>query len=327
MAPDLMLSKDNVEKSITGFLQPVIDANIPFALVFGNHDGQGIMSNEEQMGFYRTFPGCLAQKGECLTGVGNYNLMLTDHTGEKNILNLWFFDSGSYAKVNGEKSYACVAKDQLDWYLDASQKITKENNGEIVPAFVFQHIPVPEIYNCLTEVDEGTIGAVSKNGKSYILNEEATTDGNFKELPCSPLYNTGEFESWKEAGDVITAFFGHDHVNDFSGIYDGIKMTYIPGCGFYAYGDGYNRGIRVLELDETDITNYTSHIIHFSDISSEKISNEKALFDGYVVHGKSLLSYITIFAILPLTVISLLCVFIIRKVRKHTSNRKSRNNK
>ncbi len=326
MAPDLMLSKDNVEKSISSFLQPIIEKNIPFAVVFGNHDGQGLMTNEEQMGYYRTFQGCLAKDGEDLTGTGNYNIMLMDSADDSEVLNLWFFDSGSYADVNGEESYACVAKDQLDWYLKASQKITENNNGKVVPAFVFQHIPVPEIYNCLTEVDQNTKDAVVDGDKYYILNEEAKIDGTLKEHPCSPFYNTGEFAAWKQAGDVITAFFGHDHVNDFTGIYDGIKMTYTPGCGFYSYGDGYNRGIRVVELDETDITNYTTHVIHYSDISTEKISNEKALYDGYVVHGKSLASYITIFAVIPLIIVVCICIFIIRKVKKYKLNKKNKMN-
>ena len=44
------------------------------------------------------------------------------------------------------------------------------------------------------------------------------------EGPCPPDVNNGQFTSWVKTGDVIGAVFGHDHINDFVGDVDGIKL-------------------------------------------------------------------------------------------------------
>jgi len=324
-APDLLLSKSNAEKSISTFLQPIVDAKIPFCVVFGNHDGQGALSNAEQLNYYRTFAGCMLEDEADLTGSGNYHVMISDFSGETNRLNLWFFDSGSETKINGETSYSCVAEDQIAWYLEESKKITEENGGEVIPAFVFQHIPVPEIYNLLIPVEEACEGSIEKEGRIYIKNPAITDDGFFGELPCSPIYNTGEFDAWLEAGDVMTAFFGHDHVNAFGGVYQGITMKYTPGCGFYSYGPGYNRGIQILELQEENVEEYSTRLLLYKDLVGEEIKDEKALYDGTVLRGISLFKYIQVFILLPLffvvVIIGGIIYLVKRKKKKSTKNK------
>lgn len=43
-----------------------------------------------------------------------------------------------------------------------SDALKAENGGEPMPSLLFQHIPVPEIYELLKEVPKGTDGAVKK---------------------------------------------------------------------------------------------------------------------------------------------------------------------
>ena len=45
-------------------------------------------------------------------------------------------------------------------------------------------------------------------------------------------------------------FFGHDHMNDFTGMYDGILMGQCQLASFNAYGDGLRQGVRILEFEE-----------------------------------------------------------------------------
>ena len=44
-------------------------------------------------------------------------------------------------------------------------------------------------------------------------------------------------------GDVIGAYFAHDHKNEYVGNYKGIDLGYAPGCGFNSYGNGGERAI------------------------------------------------------------------------------------
>ena len=56
--------------------------------------------------------------------------------------------------------------------------------------------------------------------------------GHLDEGPCPAKVNGGEFDAWKQQGDIKAAFFGHDHNNDFCGTYDGIDMVHTSGVGF-----------------------------------------------------------------------------------------------
>lgn len=40
--------------------------------------------------------------------------------------------------------------------------------------------------------------------------------GHLDEGPCPAEVNGGEFDAWKQQGDIKAAFFGHDHNNDFA---------------------------------------------------------------------------------------------------------------
>ena len=138
-SPVLYRSKKRVEKAIRQIMEPVTSQNIPFAIVYGNHDDEGKVSKQFQMAVYNSMPGCLASEGEAMTGCGNYNLPIKSSDGAKNVFNLWFIDSGTYDKENG--GYAHVAEDQLAWYKKTSDALKAENGGEPMPSLLFQHIP------------------------------------------------------------------------------------------------------------------------------------------------------------------------------------------
>ena len=104
---------------------------------------------------------------------------------------------------------------------------------------LFQHVPVKEIYSFLKECDWKDDGAIysRRDSKWYVLNEEVA-QGDFGEAPCSENFDvqTGEYQAWVKNGDIIGAFFAHDHNNNFVGTSaDGIKMGYNGGTGFRAY--------------------------------------------------------------------------------------------
>ena len=52
-------TRDKVRRTFAGFLGPVIEAEVPFAATYGNHDFQCGILADEQDGIYREFPGCL----------------------------------------------------------------------------------------------------------------------------------------------------------------------------------------------------------------------------------------------------------------------------
>ena len=140
-----------MEKALDAILAPVAERGIPFAAVFGNHDDEGGVSKETQLAIYQSYPGCLMSAGpDDITGCGNYNLLVWSSDGSRPVCNLWFLDSGTYGE-KGVSKYARVEQDQIDWYTSTAAAL-EEQYGETLPAYLFQHIIVPEIYDLLTEV-------------------------------------------------------------------------------------------------------------------------------------------------------------------------------
>lgn len=270
-------SEEKVKKAIELIMEPIVSRNIPFAIVFGNHDDEGGVSKEFQMGVYKSLKGCLATEGEEMTGCGNYNLTIKAFDSDRDLYNLWFIDSGTY-NTDSEKNsyYAFVADDQIKWYESKSEELKAQNGGTPLPSMLFQHMPVTEIYELLKEVPKGTENAISKNGKYYVLDSEKA-QGKLREYPCPPDYNNGQFGSWVKQGDIKAAFFGHDHINDFIGNIDGIDLVHTPGAGFFSYGNGYEHGVRIIDIKSDQ--SYTTKTVYYKDLVGTAVYGGEKLWD------------------------------------------------
>ena len=118
----------------------------------------------------------------------------------------------------------------------------------------------------------GTPGALKAKyeDKYYVLDENADWIGDrnvMRETPASehPSITTGQYEAWVEQGDIIGAYFGHDHVNTFVGrTEDGIVLGYNGGFGFATYGDPGERYARIYDFDADDVENYTQQTIYYT---------------------------------------------------------------
>lgn len=259
----------NVKRIIDQILAPVTERNIPFAVVFGNHDAQDAgVDKETQMAYYRTFPGCLAEdEGDSLPGCGTYHLLYYTADGSRPALNLYFVDSLEYGPGGG---YGCVTEEQAAWCRTVGESLSASNGGTPVPALVFQHIIVPEIYSVFTRVqDKNEDGAFAGKGigQGSWYTAPAGMEG-LEEAPCPPESSNGQFAAWREAGDVIAAFFGHDHVNSFTACLDGIRLTACPGATWTSYNSGSQRGVRIIEIDQDHIAGgrYETYAVRFKDL-------------------------------------------------------------
>ena len=93
--------------------------------------------------------------------------------------------------------------------------------------------------------------------------------GTLGEAPCPPDQNGGEFDAWKQGGDIVAGFFGHDHVNTFTMEVDGIKLVQSPGAGYHTYGD--KRGGRLIIIDENKPDSYESECIFIDRITQGEL--------------------------------------------------------
>jgi len=66
---------------------------------------------------------------------------------------------------------------------------------------------------------------------------------------CCPAVNTGLFSAITEQKTVEWVTAGHDHNNDYYGLYEGIYLTYGRKTGYGSYGPTwFLRGARVFEI-------------------------------------------------------------------------------
>lgn len=308
---------DNVRKAIDAIVTPVADRQIPFALVFGNHDEECGISNEEQLKIYQSYPGCLITDSENLPGCGNCHIVIENPAQPDKPVVLWFLDSGNHAE-EGKGNYGYVHEEQNEWMLREYDQL-KSRYGEPV-SYVFQHIAVPQIYNFLKEVPFGTAGSVTQVGgdifKWYLPDEEAVWAGHFGEAPCSSDYDSGEFDAWKKM-NVKAAFFGHDHMNDFCVTYDGIDLVATSGAGFYHYGRGDEHGTRLITLNAENPAGYETRMLYYKDVVSEPLP-------GLFVPGLGVLLQRYLLIILAiLVVLTVLIVWLIRHIRKTRRKKKA----
>ena len=307
--------EERVKKAIDAVVSPVVERGIPFALVFGNHDEECGISKEEQLKIYQSYPGCLAVDGEDLPGCGNYYIVVENPVQPESPIVLWFMDSGSYAE-EGKGTYGYVTEEQNEWMLSAYEELCGKYASPV--SYVFQHIPVPQVYNMIKEVPFGTSGSVTcygpSFGKWYVINEEYIWEGHLGEGPCSSEYDSGEFDTWKKM-NVKAAFFGHDHLNDYCGTYEGIDMVTTSGVGFYLYGRGDEHGTRLVTLNAENPAGYETKMLYYKDLVSEPLPG---LFVSSL--GVMLRKYVFI----GMTTIIVLIIFIIWLIRHVRRRRKQK---
>ncbi len=278
--PDLVVfCGDNTtrgeEESIDQIVQPVVEANIPFTFVYGNHDDDGMLSNDEQLPYYTKYSNCLAYDADpALTGCATHNLPILSSDGEKLAFNLWMFDTGSDARnADGEwLGYDWVRKDQIEWYNTTRDAMTAENGGEVVPSIAFQHIipqePAREIfYESPVSLGELTTN-YSDGTQSTFIPDITKFDGYLLEKSCPSYGNDGQWGAMVQGGDVLGVVVGHDHTNNFIVNCDGIDLIQTPGVTYDSYYSNMFQGARVIELDESNPREYETYLVTSNELAN-----------------------------------------------------------
>lgn len=263
---DNVVAKNNMENGIRQIVEILVANETYFTLVFGNHDFQQDLTDDEQLAVYQKYGGeyCLAYDPHPeLHGTATHALPILGSNSNETKFMLYMFDSGDYVKdENGKElglGYECVDEKQIEWYENTS-KAVEAANGKKVPAFAFQHIVVGDVYDALfreTDVDLGVL-TPTYNGKrySFLPKTENIEDGFLFEFPCPGYYNFGQFDAMVERGDVIGIFSGHDHPNTYVTELDGIKIVNSGGATYHSYGSDMTRGMRMITLNEDDLSTF-----------------------------------------------------------------------
>lgn len=285
-APDLVVllgdnttgdSLEEHEKLIEYITLPMRERGIPYTAIFGNHDAQSEnVEKEELLKIYQKY-GCLSYDADPdIYGCGNFNLPVMSSDGSEVKLNLWFFDSGADNPDETVGGYDNISESQIAWYKETAQKLKDANGGKTIPALNFQHIILPEVYDVLYPEFSLDLGKASNkyNGKVYSLIPRIGGYTGFVYETPQPPYDDiyGELEAFKEVGDIMASFSGHDHVNSFTANVDGIDIVAVPTVHNKNYSNDTNRGAGLITVKEETPDQYEYELIRAGDLALESNS-------------------------------------------------------
>ena len=280
---------------------PITGRNIPVAAVLGNHEHDH--GHEDEIVAEYGKLGIITRNDapDDVTGNANFKELIYSSDGEKPVFCLWFIDSNNCHENREISHYDFVHADQIEWFEAESEKLKEMNGGKPMPSFIFQHTPVPEEYELLRkarfwELPVAVRGYNTKR-KTFYVGKKGTMD-YVGEGPCSPDVNSGQFASWKKVGGVLGAFFGHDHLNDFSGFVDGIFMAQHKTAGFRAYTDGCRSCVRLVTIDEKNPTKFEQQLKRFKQfgLKSESLGFVMRHFTDRQVITMHVLGYLALAA-------------------------------
>lgn len=279
--------KQNVKNVIKALLAPIEERKIPFAMTFGNHDGDSALTNNEQFEIYKESPMFVCSEPASEDDKATYCLKVQNENGEDKRI-IYLFDSHSKAPDGG---YSAVHPYQLDWY-----RGVRDSYDNPLPSIAFQHIPTPEYFDVIKRVRRFSKGCVRAYGNHknewYVLDRNNCGLRDFMgETPAAPFVNSGEIDAFLEKKEVEALFVGHDHNNSFVADYKGIKLGYTQGCGFNVYGPGYNRGVRIIDLNENG--GFETKTVTFGELFEKNDVTKKAKFVLYSYAPTSVSAVVT----------------------------------
>ena len=244
----------NNKNSARLFAELMEQLGVYWCPTFGNHDTESYsyFTREDISEFYTSgeFKHCLLQTGpEDVDGFSNY-IVNVKNTQGKITQSVIMIDSQSYISdgvIDGILwNYDCIHENQIEWYKNEIASLTEKNGGETPKSLAFFHIPLIEYKDAWTEY-------VNNNNQDtedvkYIYGKVGeANDGIY----CSEL-NSGLFDTALELGSTQGFFCGHDHLNNFSLDYKGIRLTYGYSIDYLAYfgimKHGAQRGCTMIDI-------------------------------------------------------------------------------
>lgn len=220
-----------------------------WTVALGNHDAEAYSyyTRDKIAEYYASgLDYCLFTRGPAdIAGEGNQVIEVRNSQGL--ITRSFFvFDSHSYTDgdiLGVQWKYDNIKQSQVDWYSAEVGKMNAKNAAVLgtlndadltakfstVKSLAFFHIPLVEMLDAWQEY---------KNNGSQDTADVKFIYGVAGESKKTVFCGIGEdelFETILELESTQGLFFGHDHLNNFSLEYKGIRMTYSPSIDYLAY--------------------------------------------------------------------------------------------
>ena len=198
------------------------NTGIPWAFTYGNHDTESLASVDRYSldELYRSLSWKTSRTlmypytQPDITGRNNQVIEIREQDGTQDYT-LFLIDSNAYTGA-GFSKYDYIRDDQVDWYRKEVERMNEEA-GRVVPSLVFFHIPLQEYKTAYELYLQGS------SEVTYFFGENKESP---KRPVCCSDYPSKLFDTAEELGSSKWFFCGHDHYNNMSLEYRGIRLTY-----------------------------------------------------------------------------------------------------
>lgn len=260
-----------------------------YTVCFGNHDSELYSDyTREKIADKYANPDLkysLFQKGpEDVDGYGNQVIKVKNSKG---IVTNAFFTIDSHSYIDGDFlgiqwKYDNIHENQIEWYKECVLAIDAANKAidpdcPMFTSLCFFHIPLEEFGIAWQEY--------KANGYKDTENVKHFAGGYYEkdEKSYCGVYSDNFFETALELGSTKGIFCGHDHENNASVEYKGIRLTYGMSIDYLAYTGiskkGAQRGCTVISLSadgelSVSLENYYQDK-YVSKYEKEKVSTDR----------------------------------------------------
>lgn len=224
------------------------NVDIPWAFTYGNHDTESVatLTKSDLNDLYKSLS--YKTSGNLL-----YPYIQPDVTGRNNQLieirnssgalkqAIFLIDSNAYTG-EGINVYDFIHDDQVEWYAGEVKRLNAEE-GHTVSSMAFFHIPLQQYRTAYELYEQGS------DEVTYFFGENGEKMMN---KVCCSDYPSKLFDKMVELESTKAVFCGHDHYNNMSLEYEGIRLTYGMSIDYLAMpgieNDTAQRGAELITI-------------------------------------------------------------------------------
>ena len=228
------------------------NTGIPWAFTYGNHDTEDMAVLDESR--FDSLMKSLSFKTSKnllypyiqpdIYGRNNQVIEVRNKNGDM-MQALFLIDSNDY--IEGSKTvneYDYIHDDQVEWYEKKVNEMSAKE-GHTIPSMIFFHIPIEE-YKTANDLYES-----GSNEVKYFYGELG--EKMINKICCSE-HDSKLFETAEKLGSTKAMFCGHDHYNNQSVEYKGIRLTYGYSIDYLAMpgieNDQKQRGATLITIEQ-----------------------------------------------------------------------------
>lgn len=257
---------DDSGEDLLKMIEHMDSYKIPWAATWGNHDNESAKGVKWQCEQLEKSEYCVFKRGN-VTGNSNYNIVLRQGGEIKYIA--YMLDTNGCREVDnpGEgimpdnidiaeiQQQAGIYPDQIQWFSDTNKTIANLAKKKTVESLVFFHIEPAQYYQACVE---------QYGYNDHMSKLDLTNPGDFGTLydGVSPhgVDQSGDFFNAAKAAGTTGMFFGHEHDNDGSLVYDGIRLTFGSKTGTHTFYRAEQIGGTVITIGAKDNAMNVRHV-------------------------------------------------------------------